>query len=274
MSDQDSTPEQNTIEQTQGLENDLHEFFKKNQGSAFTLRALNNRIDNIITEASNLEYAKENLQSVLDKMRVNNIINVIQEDSIDHYLIKLGKELKAQKEVIAGETRLNLEPIKLWINKYPHKAVGWSILFGLLIGLLSFTQYLTPEILMPITILVITISVIGEIITFSNRTKKNRKYSLSIYGIIALISAVIGVLSISNFWQVSFHYLNFGTWQNLLLLLLAALGIISGAVGIFRNEVEHAALSIGGIFLGGILLAIVLFSLIYLAASFLTVFFV
>jgi len=68
MSEQEFNPERDKTAQDKNLEEKLSNFLKENQGSAFTITAISNRLEEIIKDTDELDYAKENLQEFLNKV--------------------------------------------------------------------------------------------------------------------------------------------------------------------------------------------------------------
>ena len=114
--------------------------------------------------------------------------------------------------------------------------------------------------------IIITISVIGEIIIISNLSKKSLKYTPPIYGIVALVFDVIGLIILRGyiFW-------GYPSGDIMILLPFAIFAIIFGGAGLYKNDTEHAFLAIGGIFLGGALLLISLWPLLYYMLGFVAI---
>ncbi|MFX0139705.1 MAG: hypothetical protein ACFFDN_39060, partial [Candidatus Hodarchaeota archaeon] len=61
MFEQDFIPEGDKLPREEAIEEKLGNFLKENQGSAFTFTAISNRLEAIVRDINELEYAKENL---------------------------------------------------------------------------------------------------------------------------------------------------------------------------------------------------------------------
>ncbi|MHA1916010.1 MAG: hypothetical protein ACW986_19710 [Promethearchaeota archaeon] len=262
MSDQVFNPNRDNVKQERELKINLNNYFKRNPSSAFTFKALINRIEDIVHDPNDIEYAKENLQIILDKLTNSGVINKVQQDGEEHYVLQVGKKERAN---------LNLEPLKESIRNNRFNIFGFTVLLGIVIGLMQFVGYVTQELLIAMTVIIITISVIGEIVIISNLSKKNLKYSVPIYGILALTLGIIGSIIIGSY--SSFIFWGIPSWDIMIGLPFAIFAIICGAAGLYNSDVEHVAISTGGLFLGGILLVTSLFPLLYYALSFVAILF-
>ncbi|MFW9784657.1 MAG: hypothetical protein ACFFFB_20420, partial [Candidatus Heimdallarchaeota archaeon] len=144
-------PDQAGTAQEQEVENNIYTFLVDELGSAYSLKALTNRLEEIVSKPENLEFVKQNLKIVLDKMRNKGLIDIHYHDGENHYLVA-----EAKPEVPESGGGLNLEPIKDWIKEKQNRALGWSVLFGLLVGLLSAMVFQARQLLVAVDILVVT----------------------------------------------------------------------------------------------------------------------
>ncbi|MHA2390660.1 MAG: hypothetical protein ACXAEX_01720 [Promethearchaeota archaeon] len=255
MTEKKFFPDQSGTAQEQEIENRIYDFLLDNQGSAFNLKALMNRLEEIVVKPEDIDLMKENLQQILDKMINKGLINLVYHDGEDHYLVK---EEKPETPERGG---LNLEPIKDWIKDNQLRALGWLVLFGLLVGILSAVVFQARQLLVAVGILVITISLIGELIVNRNLSKNNQKYSIPVYGIIAIGFDIIGLIIIRPIGLYTYSY---GAMEMVYAIPLAIVALICGAASFYRYDVNHATISLGSTFLGAIILMVgVLPPLIY-----------
>jgi len=98
--------ESESIARDKDIEGKVGNFLKENQGSAFTIKALNNKLEQIINDNDVLEYTRENLQEILNNLRNNKTIDTAEHNGEIHYLFK-----KSDKKV-QEEQKVKLEPIK------------------------------------------------------------------------------------------------------------------------------------------------------------------
>jgi hypothetical protein len=184
-----------------------------------------------------------------------------------HYLIE-----KAEKKGVE-EQKTNLEPLYRWINDHRKDITEMLLIFGLLAGLgvlLSGTQLL---ILLIATL--IAVSVIIEIVTLSQLSKEKVKYRPPIYGIIALVFDISGLIILTIIPPISIITgFNFGNLESLYITPFAIVAILTGLGGLFFGRDTRPVVAMSGLFFGGILLLISLWPLFMYLATFIAVLYV
>ncbi|MFX0135193.1 MAG: hypothetical protein ACFFDN_16235 [Candidatus Hodarchaeota archaeon] len=252
MTEQEFIHDSESLAREKDMEEKLANFLKENQGSAFTIRALNNKLEDIINDTNELEIIKENFEEILNKMKSNGKIDTIEHNGENHYLIK--KSEKAAPE----QQKVKLEPIKQWINVNRGRITGWVMLFGLLIGLVSLLVSYSSEILISLSVIFITVSILIEIITTSRQSKENLKYHPPTYGILALVFSIIGLIILINPGNI--YYISF---QSLYVTPLFIAAMICGAAGFYFNKDTRPVAALLGLFLGMILFIISIWPVLY-----------
>jgi hypothetical protein len=271
---------------------DFIEFFIENEGSAFTINAISNKLEEIIKDTGVLDYAKENLQKILNKMGKDGIIDIVEQNGEFHYLIKkeeepsdVKEEQKANgKQIEMGELleiaekkekKPKLESIKEWIDDVREGISKWLLLSGLFIGLLTCVGLIVleniSEIVISLSVLLVLASIGVEIYASSKLSKKNLKYYPPKFGILALVFNVTGLILMLILNAGTF----IGIWQNLWSLVAAPFlvaSILCCIAGIDMDKDERPYAAMIGLFLGVILLLVSIFSLFAFLLRFLGVF--
>jgi len=255
MSEEDKIAKEKTIEEKIGI------FLKENRGAAFTIKAISNRLEAIIKDTDQLEYAKKNLQEILNRMASDRTIITVDHIGETHYSIeKVEKKAPNAREI-------DLEPLKSWIRVNSTSFTGWLILLGIAVGLISFLSGIINQILIPFSVIFVTVTVLIEIATASQQTKESSKYRPPIYGIVSLAFAVFGIILLTTIR--SSYYSGF---EMLYATPISIVALIGGAAGLYGGRDDSPVGAISGLFLGGIVLIISLWPVLYYLFSFVAIF--
>ncbi|MFX1387795.1 MAG: hypothetical protein ACFE9M_11315 [Promethearchaeota archaeon] len=250
------------------IRNKLENFLKENQGSAFTINAISNRLEEIIKDTIQLEYAKENLQEILNGMVSNGKINITEHSGESHYLIE-----KAEKKPLK-EQKVILEPLYRWVNDNRKNITEMLLVLGLLAGLGILLIGNISQFLISLIVILFAVSVIIEIVTLSKLSKENVKYRPPIYGIIALVFDIFGLIVLTILTPISLSSgFGFGSLESLYITPLAIVAILIGVGGLFFEKDNRPVAAMSGLFFGGILLIISVWPLFIFLASFIAVFY-
>jgi len=262
MSEQEFNPEQDKISQEKDLESKIKIFLKKNQGTTYTSEALLNRllIYRIIEDPDDKEYVKENIQEILKNMGNNGIIDTVEQSGETHYLIKKPEEKAPDKQATKFKSILDR------IKSNPAEDMEMLLLIGILIAIGIFLSGYFLEILISLSVILITISLLYEGFIVSKQSKENLKYDPPIYGIVALVFDVIGLIILIIFTSGSIFLIfeGFGSLYSTPLLVAA---IICSIGGFYFHKDARPYLAVVGLFFGIILFIISLGPLWYLLVS-------
>ena len=105
---EDATPKREGAELEEEIERDLYSFFNKNVGSAYSVNALKNRLNEIVIDYSARAYSFQHLQKILYKMTQKGHLKASYHNNEIHYHF-----LEAMKEEPASTTYTSETPKKL-----------------------------------------------------------------------------------------------------------------------------------------------------------------
>jgi hypothetical protein len=93
------------------VKNKVYNFLKENQNSLFTIKELQIRLEEILTDPIEREYATKKLQDILNIMVLKNIISSTQSKGEIHYLFRIAEKKiycqRCRKEVVPYISRLS-----------------------------------------------------------------------------------------------------------------------------------------------------------------------
>ncbi|MFW9970606.1 MAG: hypothetical protein ACFFDF_10420 [Candidatus Odinarchaeota archaeon] len=253
MSEQEFVPGQGKIEQELELEVKIRNILKENQGIAFTIGDLNNQLEEIIEDNDKLEFAKENLLMVLNVMKEDGKIDTIMSDNETHYIFKKPEKIVQEKpeETIREPTfkgqKTELESIKRYLNDNRTQVTKGVLLIALLLGLLTTLGGNGFEILTTLGFILIPVSIIIEMATASNQSKQNKKYERPIYGLVAIVFDLIGLIILTRFPIINLYY---GSSLFLFAVLLFIIAVISGIGGLYAGKDSRPYTATVGLFFG------------------------
>lgn len=149
-------------------------------------------------------------------------INAAEHSGETHYLIE-----KAKKEA------LERQKTNQWIYNHRKSITEFLLIFGLTAGMgivyltTPFSQFFLSignmfSLLISLSVMFIIISALVEIVNLSKLFKENVKYHPPIYGIIALVFNVFGLIIMTMFNSGNL-FSTFGTTEGLEILLFAGL---------------------------------------------------
>jgi len=129
--------EQTTLKKT--FESSLYNFLEK-QGAAFTIKALEKRLDSFIEDTKEREFGRENLEQMLNKLRTNGQINSVQHNGETHYFVPKQPPISTNPSSIRQMLQEALilfqrkeynkckEFLKHLLDLEPELAEGWVIM--------------------------------------------------------------------------------------------------------------------------------------------------
>ncbi|MFX0039088.1 MAG: hypothetical protein ACFFCY_10375 [Promethearchaeota archaeon] len=268
MSDQKFIPERDRLAQEIDLEVKIGKILEHNQGIAFTIRDLNNELEQLLDDADQLEFAKGNLLELLDIMKDDGKIDTVLSGEETHYFFKKSIHEKPVQEKIVPEKTVQEKtferPKALGRRNITYDSINQSIRFnyiqvtkgvllvGFLLGLLSMTQWMGVstfqnliEILNVLGIIFIVISIIIEGVISSQQSKENTTYERPTYGLVALVCDIIGIIILNYISEYSYFYSSI-----LYAVPFFIVAVLSGLGGLYGQKDSRPFAATVGLFFG------------------------
>ncbi|MFW9878710.1 MAG: hypothetical protein ACFFG0_36995 [Candidatus Thorarchaeota archaeon] len=263
------------IKLEKNLEEKLSNFLKENRGLAFTIGDLNSKLKEIIKDSDKVDFAKENLQDILNKMKINGKIDIILSNERTYYIIKKSETIIQEKQEEPVQAKIfemkrtrpsRIAPIKGYIDDSRTQVTKVILAIGVILGLLTMVVGFLFELLTVLGIIFIILSILGEIVVASKQTRENIKYDRPTYGIAALVFDIIGLILLNAFgFGYSYYY---GGSSSLYTIPFFIIAILCGVVGFYGGKDSRPYAAIVGLFFGMTFFIMSLFPLIYYLVGF------
>ncbi|MBY8991742.1 MAG: hypothetical protein KGD58_13420 [Candidatus Lokiarchaeota archaeon] len=258
------------------IEKKLDLYLREHKNEAFTIRALKKRLEPYLKD-----FSDKDLENVLTQMSSNQRILSTQHNNEKYYYItvELNKSKQAYEEVpsivninhktkkllIRMPTRQGLREERLTIKDLIYlnhnSSVGITVFLGITLGIILIYFSNIFEGMLSISIVIITASIIQELIAKHTVSNENRSYNLPIYGIITIVIDIIGLVAIifsGGLFPIPFFFIGF--FSAIPILLTA---IIFAFLGFYYRRDLRPYFAILGLFLTIFLITIYLLPIVY-----------
>ena len=259
------------------FEEKLSNYLNENRGIAFTVRDLNNKLEEIIKDSDQVDYAKEILQEILNKMKINGQIDTILSNENTYYIFQKSEKIIQEKPEEPVQANIfevkrtrppRTAPIKAYIGDSRTEITKVVLAIAVILGLLTMVVGFLFELLTALGIIFIILSILGEIVVASKQTKEGIKYDRPTYGIAALVFAIIGVILLNRF---GFGYYYYGSSSSLYTIPFFIIALFCGVVGFYGGKDSRPYAATVGLFFGMTFFIMSLFPLIYYLIGFVAI---